>query len=71
VHHAAAYYSELLAVRARLPWQGQGLSISVGTGRFAAPLGVQTGIDPAHEMLTYAVNRGVSVVKAIAEALLF
>jgi ubiquinone/menaquinone biosynthesis C-methylase UbiE len=71
VQHAAAYYSELLAVRAQLPCHGQGLSIGVGTGRFAAPLGVQTGIDPAHAMLTYAANRGVSAVQAIAEALPF
>lgn len=69
--HAAAYFSELLAVRAQLPWQGLGLSIGVGTGRFAAPLGVQLGIDPAHQMLPYAAKRGVSVVQAIAEALPF
>jgi len=36
-HHQAAYYSELLAVRALLPWQGLGLEIGVGTGRFAGP----------------------------------
>jgi SAM-dependent methyltransferase len=71
VRHAAAYQSELLAVRALLPWRGRGLSIGVGTGRFAAPLGVQTGIDPAHEVLTYAAKRGVSVVQGIAEVLPF
>jgi ubiquinone/menaquinone biosynthesis C-methylase UbiE len=71
VRHATAYHSELLAVRALLPWQGSGLSIGVGTGRFAAPLGVQLGIDPAHEMLEYAVQRGISVVQGIAEALPF
>ena len=42
-----------------------------GTGRFAAPLGVQVGIDPAHEVLDYAANRGISTVQAIAEALPF
>lgn len=71
VSHAAAYHSELLAVRAQLPWQGLGLSIGVGTGRFAAPLGVRLGIDPAYEMLTYASKRGISVVQAVAEALPF
>lgn len=55
--HAAAYHSELLAVRAQLPWQGLGLSVGVGTGRFAAPLGVQVGIDPAHAVLGYAAKR--------------
>ena len=71
VHHAAAYQSELLAVRALLPWRGLGLAIGVGTGRFAAPLGVQMGIDPAREVLDYATNRGISPVQAVAEALPF
>jgi SAM-dependent methyltransferase len=71
VHHEAAYHSELLAVRALLPWRGAGLSIGVGTGRFAAPLGVQFGIDPAREVLAYAAGRGISVARGVAEALPF
>lgn len=69
--HAEAYHSELLAVRALLPWQGLGLSIGVGTGRFAAPLGIQVGIDPARAMLGYAMQRGIAAVQAVAEALPF
>ena len=69
--HAAAYHSELLAVRALLPWRGLGLAIGVGTGRFAAPLGVPVGIDPAREVLDYAADRGISTVQAIAETLPF
>jgi ubiquinone/menaquinone biosynthesis C-methylase UbiE len=71
VRHTAAYQSELLAVRALLPWHGLGLSIGIGTGRFAAPLGVQVGIDPAGTVLDYAAKRGISVVQGIAEALPF
>jgi SAM-dependent methyltransferase len=71
VHHAAAYDSELLAVRALLPWRGLGLAIGVGTGRFAAPLGVQMGVDPARDVLDYATNRGISTIQAAAEALPF
>ncbi len=71
VRHAAAYQSELLAVRALLPWRGLGLAIGVGTGRFAAPLGVQVGIDPARAVLDYAEKRDISVVQGIAEALPF
>jgi SAM-dependent methyltransferase len=71
IRHAAAYHSELLAVRALLPWSGLGLAIGVGTGRFAAPLGVHTGIDPAREVLNYAADRGISCVQAVAEALPF
>jgi SAM-dependent methyltransferase len=69
--HGAAYLSELLAVRALLPWRGRGLEIGVGSGRFAAPLGVEFGIDPAAEMLAYARARGVRVECAVAEALPF
>ncbi|MGQ9425169.1 class I SAM-dependent methyltransferase [Gilvimarinus sp. F26214L] len=71
VRNDPAYHSELLAVRAQLPWHGPGLSIGVGTGRFAAPLGVQVGIDPAHAVLRYADQRGISTVQAVAEALPF
>lgn len=69
--HGAAYLSELVAVRALLPWTGRGLEIGVGSARFAAPLGVEFGIDPAAEMLEYARARGVRVACAVAEALPF
>jgi SAM-dependent methyltransferase len=69
--HRAAYLSELLAVRALLPWEGLGLEVGVGTGRFAGPLGVKFGIDPAGETLGYSRARGVSVARAVAEALPF
>ena len=45
--HRTAYVSELLALRPFVPWEGRGLEIGVGTARFAAPLGVQCGIDPS------------------------
>ena len=40
--HEAASLSELLAVRALLPWEVRGLEIGVGTGRFAAPLALRS-----------------------------
>jgi len=71
MRHEAVYLSELLAVRALLPWKGMGLEVGVGTGRFAAPLGVQFGIDPAPSMLLRARQRGVTCVGGAAEALPF
>ena len=71
IRHAAAYHSELLAIRALLPWRGLGLAVGVGTGRFAAPLGVHIGIDPTREVLDYASDRGISCIQAVAEALPF
>ena len=45
--HRRAYRAELDAVRRLLPAAGSGLEIGVGTGRFAAPLGVGVGLDPS------------------------
>jgi SAM-dependent methyltransferase len=70
-HHQAAYHSELLAVRALLPWQGLGLEIGVGTGRFAGPLGIKVGVDPSDVMLGYAIKRGIVAIQGIAETLPF
>jgi SAM-dependent methyltransferase len=69
--HEQAYLSELLAVRALLPHGLRGLEIGVGTGRFAGPLGVEFGIDPAVETFGYASCRGVRAAAAVAEALPF
>ena len=71
IHHQAGYHSELLAIRALLPWRGLGLEIGIGTGRFAAPLGVKVGVDPSMAMLAYAIERGVSGIQGVAEALPF
>ena len=67
----AAYLSELLAVRAVLPLAGLGLEIGVGTGRFAAPLGVEVGLEPASAMLSRARQRQIKVVQGIGEELPF
>lgn len=69
--HEAAYLSELLALRPFVPWAGRGIEIGVGSGRFAAPLGTQSGVDPSPAMLVHAAARGIQVVKGTAENLPF
>lgn len=69
--HHIAYLSELLALRAFVPCGGRGLEIGVGGARFAAPLGIATGVDPAPAMLALAAARGVAAVRGYAEALPF
>jgi ubiquinone/menaquinone biosynthesis C-methylase UbiE len=69
--HEAAYISELLALRPFVPWEGRGIEIGVGSGRFAAPLGVQVGLGPSRAMLSYAAARGIEVVEGTAEDLPF
>ena len=56
-----AYLSELKAIGKILPKRAKGLEIGVGTGRFAAPLNITIGIDPSHNMLEIASQRGVNV----------
>jgi SAM-dependent methyltransferase len=65
------YESEIMALQRFLPPVQGGLEIGVGTGRFAVPLGLQVGLDPAKGMADLARRRGIKVVRAVAEALPF
>jgi len=65
-----AYLSEIEAIRPHLT-NGVSLEVGVGTGRFAAPLGITFGLDPAFQMLKLAKKRGLKVIKGVAEALPF
>lgn len=47
------------------------LEVGVGSGRFAAALGVEIGLDPAREPLGLARARGVRVVQGVGEGLPF
>ena len=69
--HDAVYESELAALERLLPEPGFGVEIGVGSARFAAPLGIRVGCDPAVAMLARARARGVDVVRGVAEALPF
>jgi len=63
------YESELLAIKRLLPEEGEGIEIGVGTGRFAAPLGVKIGVEPSSKMARIAIKRGIKVIKSVAEEL--
>ena len=39
------------------------VEIGVGTGRFAFPLGIRSGLEPLAKMATIARDRGISVVE--------
>jgi SAM-dependent methyltransferase len=67
--HPDAYRSELAAIRELWPDDGSGLEIGVGTGRFAAPLGIRRGLDPSAKMRERARERGIRVKEGIAEDL--
>jgi ubiquinone/menaquinone biosynthesis C-methylase UbiE len=70
-HNRFAYLSELKAIRRLMPNGGYGLEVGVGGGRFAAPLGVEVGIDPSPNMLKFAKERGIKTIQAVGERLPF
>ena len=64
------YAAELKAVRALIPPQGGfGVEVGVGTGRFAAPIGVHWGVEPSLPMAKIAMQHGIHVIAGVAEAL--
>jgi ubiquinone/menaquinone biosynthesis C-methylase UbiE len=56
--HKIIYRQELQLIRHYSGALGWDLEIGVGTGRFAAPLGIRLGIDPSLPMLRIAKTRG-------------
>jgi len=70
--HEAEYRAELAALERVLPTdRSPGLEVGVGTGRFAAPLDVGVGLDPAPATLELARERGVAPVVGVGEWLPF
>jgi SAM-dependent methyltransferase len=60
----SVFPSELAAIELVLnEAQAPTLEVGVGTGRFAAALGVTLGLDPSREVLRIAQRRGVEVVQ--------
>jgi ubiquinone/menaquinone biosynthesis C-methylase UbiE len=66
-----AYESELRAIKEQLPESKNGIEIGVGSGRFAAPLGIRLGLDPSKEMRKIAQKKGIEVIDGVAEAIPF
>lgn len=68
LEHPLAYVSELRAVRELVPG-GDGVEIGIGTGRFAAPLGIRKGVEPSRSMAEHARKKGIEVLSGVAENL--
>lgn len=70
--HSAIYEAELAVIREFMhSYSGNGLEVGIGTGRFAIPLGITTGIEPSVAMAAVAARSGISVFSAVAEQLPF
>jgi SAM-dependent methyltransferase len=69
--HRGSYLEEMKIIGNVQGARWADLEVGVGTGRFAAPLGIRLGIDPSRPMLLMARARGVEVIQGVAEALPF
>lgn len=66
------YESELIAIREqlkKLPENIRGIEVGLNTGKFALPLGIKEGIEPASEMAEIARKRGIEVMEEMAEGM--
>jgi SAM-dependent methyltransferase len=70
--NADLYEVELEAIRQLVPpHRSEGLEVGVGSGKFAAPLGIKTGVEPSKMMAAKARIKGVEVYPGVAEELPF
>jgi len=67
--HKDVYRAQVRLLKRAVPRKGQLLEIGVGSGRFAAPLGIQNGIDPSRPLVRMAKGRGVNGALGIGEHL--
>lgn len=67
--HGTVYEAQVRILKNAVPRPGCGLEVGVGSGRFAGPLGIGSGIDPSREPLMMAKSRGVEVVLGEGEHL--
>ncbi|MFB6138335.1 MAG: class I SAM-dependent methyltransferase [Halobacteriaceae archaeon] len=67
--HPEAHRSAMAALSRLVPEDSFGLAVGVGSGRFAGPLNIDVGLDPAGAMLDRALDRGVTPIRGVAEAL--
>jgi len=66
------YLAELEAIRRLIPSPtAKGLEVGVGSGRFAAPLGIKIGVEPSEKMAAKAEKQGIRVFRGMAENLPF
>lgn len=66
------YEAELEAIRQLIPPPGsEGMEVGVGSGKFAAPLGIKIGVEPSEKMAIKAGMQGINVYPGVAEELPF
>jgi SAM-dependent methyltransferase len=64
-----AYKSEINAIRSILPDFKNGIEIGIGSGRFAIPFGITSGVEPSAKMAEIAQDHGIEVIEGVGEDL--
>ncbi|WP_292366190.1 MULTISPECIES: class I SAM-dependent methyltransferase [unclassified Methanoculleus] len=66
----AEYHTELARIRRFLPCpDSRAVEVGVGSGRFAAPLGIPLGLEPSCALGRMARRRGIEVIRGRAESI--
>jgi SAM-dependent methyltransferase len=66
------YHAEIEAIRQMIPFpEAWGVEVGVGSGKFAGPLGIKIGVEPAESMAAKAEKLGIHVFRDVAEELPF
>jgi ubiquinone/menaquinone biosynthesis C-methylase UbiE len=64
-----AYQSELNAIKDFMPDFENAVEIGFGSGKFAIPLGIKSGVEPSVRMRKIALSKGIEVHEGVAEEL--
>jgi ubiquinone/menaquinone biosynthesis C-methylase UbiE len=67
--HKEIYKDQLAALRPYTILHGRALEVGVGSGRFAAPLGIRYGLDPSLRLLAMARQREIEAIQGTGEFL--
>jgi len=67
-----SYEAELEVIRHLIPTpEAEGVEVGVGSGKFAAPLGIKVGVEPSEKMAIKARKQHIKVFPGVAEDLPF
>ena len=69
IQNSFVYSSELKAIKDISVVPENAVEVGIGSGLFAEPLGIKTGIEPSEAMREKAKERGINVIDGVAEYL--
>jgi ubiquinone/menaquinone biosynthesis C-methylase UbiE len=71
IENEQLFLAELNAIKKIMPFKKYGMEIGIGSGKFAVPLGIKIGIEPATKMAEISRSKGIEIYQGTAENLPF